>query len=215
MKQGLKVYESHEYRDLRYSIIHLIRKGTNETAVQKGLELRRRMLEDAFVYSKESKEILHSFCSRLNDAVISLYKKVWPLYVQLSKADMTKDITLVAKLRMAYPELHPIQDEEEQEVWNALQVWRYNSGFDNAFTLMYRQGYQEVYDEKAILQLQPKDEPWDEQLPGEWSRDLPLTNLFHHWHTHSYFSIFDLMYIRDIEGCLRIELDEIKQDDTI
>lgn len=207
MKQGLKIYESREYRDLRDSICHLIRKGANETAVQKGLELRRKLLEESFEYTEENKELLRAFCLRLNDAVISLYRKAWPLYGQLTKADMTKDISLVAKLRMAYPELHPIQDEEEQEVWNALQVWRYNSGFDNAFTLMYRQGYQEVYDEKAILQLQPKGEPWDEQLPGKWSRDLPLTNLFHHWHTHSYFSIFDLMYIKDIEGCLRIELD--------
>jgi hypothetical protein len=215
MKQGLKVYENYEYRDLRCSICHLIRKGSCETAVQKGFELRRRMLEDAFVYSKENKEILHSFCSRLNDAVISLYKKVWPLYLQLSKADMTKDITLVAKLRMAYPELHPIQDEEEQEVWDALQVWRYNSGFDNAFSLMLRTGHQEVYNEDAILQLHRNDEPWDEQLPDEWNQDLPLTMLFHHLHSHSFFSLYDLMFIRDIEGQLRIELDDITQKKTI
>lgn len=215
MKQGLTVYESREYRDLRNSICQLIRKGTYETSVQKGLELRRRMLEDAFVYSKENKEILHSFCSRLNDAVISLYRKAWPLYEQLNKVDMTNDITLVAKLRMAYPELHPVQDIEEQKVWKALQVWRYNPGFDDAFTLMLRQGHQEVYEEDAILQLHLKDEPWDEQLPGEWSRGLPLSLLFHHWHTHSFFSLYDLMFICDIEGSLRIELDEIKQDATI
>ena len=215
MKQGLKVYESYEYRDLRYSICQLIRKGTCETAVQKGFELRRKMLEDSFEYTDENKEQLKAFCARLNDAVIKLYRKAWSLYEQLAQTNMTEGITMVAKLRMVYPESHPIQDEEEQEVWNALQIWRYNSGFDNAFTLMYRQGYQEVYDEKAILQLQPKDEPWDEQLPEEWSQDLPLTILFHHWHTHSFFSLYDLMYICDIEGCLRIELDEIKQDATI
>jgi hypothetical protein len=173
------------------------------------------MLEDAFGYTGENKELLRVFCARLNDAVIKLYRKAWPIYEQLAQTNMTNDITLVAKLRMSYPESHPIQDEEEQEVWKALQVWRYNSGFDNAFTLMYRQGYQEIYDEKAILQLQPKGEPWDEQLPDEWCYDLPLTSLFHHWHSHSHFSLYDLMYIRNIEGQLRIELDEIKQDATI
>lgn len=215
MKQELKTYQSWVYRDLRHSICQMLRKGTCETAVQRGLELRRKMLEESFEYTDENKELLRAFCLRLNDAVISLYRKAWPLYGQLTKADMTKDISLVAKLRMAYPELHPIQDEEEQEVWNALQVWRYNSGFDNAFTLMYRQEHQEVYNEDAILQLHPKDEPWDEQLPEEWNQDLPLTMLFHHWHSHSFFSLYDLMYINDIEGCLRIELDEIKQDATI
>ncbi len=215
MIHGLKVYESREYRDLRYSICHLIRRGGNETAVQKGLELRREMLEDAFVYLEENKELLHSFCSRLNDAVISLYRKTWPLYEQLNKVDMTNDITLVAKLRMVYPELHPVQDEEEQEVWNALQVWRYNPGFDEAFNLMHRAGHQEVHNEESILQLHPKDVPWDEQLPDEWNQDLPLTMLFHHWHTHSFFSLYDLMFISDIEGYLRIELDEIEQSIAI
>ena len=215
MKQGLKIYQSRVYRDLRHSICQMVRKGTNETAVQKGLELRRKMFEDAFEYTDENKELLRAFCLRLNDAVISLYRKAWLMYMQLVQTDLTKDISLVAKLRMAYPELHPIQDEEEQEVWNALQVWRYNSGFDNAFTLMYRQEHQEVYNEDAILQLHPKDEPWDEQLPDEWCYDLPLTSLFHHWHSHSFFSLYDLMYIRNIEGQLRIELDDIKQSVSI
>jgi hypothetical protein len=91
-------------------------------AVQKGLEIRRRMLEESFEYTNENKEQLKVFCARLNDAVISLYRKAWPLYEQLNKVEMTKDITLVAKLRMVYPESHPIQDEEEQVVLDALQV---------------------------------------------------------------------------------------------
>lgn len=211
MKQELIIYQSRVYKDLRYSICQLIRKRTYETSVQKGLELRRRMLEETFEYTDENKKQLRVFCARLNDAVIKLYRKAWPLYEQLTKADMTKDITLVAKLRMAYPELHPIQDEEEQEVWNALQEYRYNPGFYDAFTLMLRKGHHERYDEDAILQLHPKDEPWDEHLLDEWNQDLPLTTLFHHWHSHSFFSLYDLMFIRDIEGQLRIELDEIKQ----
>lgn len=215
MKHGMKVYESREYRDLRNSICQLIRKGTCETAVRKGFELRREMLEDAFGYTDENKELLRVFCLRLNDAVISLYRKAWPLYEQLNKVDMTNDITLVAKLRMVYPESHPVQDMEEQEVWKALQLWRYNPGFADAFTMMLRKGHHERYDEDAILQHHPKDEPWDEQLPEEWNQDLPLTMLFHHWHSHSFFSLYDLMYINDIEGYLRIELDEIKQDATI
>lgn len=215
MKQGLKVYESYEYRDLRYSICQLIRKGTCETAVQKGFELRRKMLEDSFEYTDENKEQLKAFCARLNDAVIKLYRKAWPIYEQLAQTNMTKDITLVAKLRVVYPESHPIQDEEEKEVWNALQEYRYNPGFDDAFNLMQRAGHQEVHNEDSILQLHPKDVPWDEQLPNEWCYDLPLTMLFHHWHSHSFFSLYDLMFIHNIEGQLRIELDEIKQDATI
>ena len=215
MKHGMKVYESREYRDLRNSICQLIRKGTCETAVQSGLELRRKMLEDAFEYTEENKELLRAFCLRLNVAVISLYRKAWPMYMQLAQTNMTNDITMVAKLRVACPESHPIQDEEEKEVWNALQEYRYNPGFDDAFSLMCRQGHQEVYNEDAILQLHPMDEPWDEQLPEEWSCDLPLTMLFHHWHTHSFFSLYDLMFIRNIEGQLRIELDDIKQSVSI
>ena len=215
MKQGLKIYESREYRDLRNSICQLIRKGTYETSVQKGLELRRRMLEESFEYTDENKKQLRVFCLRLNDAIISLYRKAWPMYIQLAQTDLTKDIALVAKLRMSYPELHPVQDEEEKEVWNALQEYRYNPGFYDAFTLMLRTGHQEVYNEDAILQLHRNDEPWDEQLPDEWNQDLPLTMLFHHWHSHSFFSLYDLMFIRDIEGQLRIELDDITQKKTI
>lgn len=215
MRQGLNVYESREYRDLRHSICQMSRKGTCDTAVQKGLEIRRSMLEESFEYTDENKEQLKVFCARLNDAVIKLYRKVWPIYEQLAQANMTNDITMVAKLRVAYPESHPIQDEKEKEVWNALQEYRYNSGFYDAFTLMLRKGHHERYDEDAILQLHRNDEPWDEQLPDEWNQDLPLTMLFHHWHTHSFFSLYDLMFIRDIEGQLRIELDEIKQDATI
>lgn len=211
MKQELKTYQSRVYRDLRDSICQMLRKGTCETAVQRGLELRRKMLEESFEYTDENKELLRAFCLRLNDAVISLYRKAWPMYEHLTKAGMVKDITLVAKLKMVYPESHPIQDSEEKEVWTALQEYRYNPGFDDGFSLMCRQGHQEVYNEDAILQLHRKNEPWDEQLPEEWSCDLPLTMLFHHWHTHSFFSLYDLMYIRDFEGCLRIELDEIKQ----
>lgn len=215
MKQELIIYQSLVYRDLRNSICQMVRKRNYETAVQKGLELRRKLLEESFEYTEENKELLRAFCLRLSDAVISLYRKAWPMYMQLAQTNMTNDITMVAKLRVAYPESHPIQDEEEKEVWNALQEYRYNLGFDDAFSLMCRQGHQEVYNEDAILQLHRKDEQWDEQLPEEWNQDLPLTMLFHHWHSHSFFSLYDLMYINDIEGCLRIELDEIKQDATI
>ncbi len=215
MKQGLKVFESREYRDLRHSICQLIRKGTCETAVQRGLELRRKMLEESFEYTEENKELLRAFCLHMNDAVICLYRKAWPMYMQLAQTGLTKDITLVAKLKMVYPELHPVQEMEEQEVWKALQDNRCNPGFDDAFNLMLRKGHQEVCNEDFILKLHPKDEPWDEQLPEEWNQDLPLTMLFHHWHTHSYFSLFDLMYISCIEGYLRIELDDIKQSVSI
>ena len=71
MEQGLKIYESREYRDLRNSICQLIRKGTCETAVQRGLELRRKMLEESFEYTEDNKELLRAFCLHLNDAVIS------------------------------------------------------------------------------------------------------------------------------------------------
>ena len=215
MKQRLKIYESREYRNLRHSICQMVRKRNYVTAVQKGLELRRKLLEESFEYTEENKELLRAFCLRLNDAVIKLYRKAWPIYEQLAQTNMTNDITMVAKLRVAYPESHPIQDEEEKEVWNALQEYRYNPGFYDAFTLMLRKGHHERYDEDAILQLHPMDEPWDEQLPEEWSQELPLSLLFHHWHSHSFFSLYDLMLISDIEGQLRIELDDIKQSVSI
>ena len=211
MKKGLAIYQDRGYKDLRHSLCQHLCSTGDETIIRNGLEYRRKLLEEAFEYNAENKELLREFCIRLNKTVIDLYRKAWPLYEQMVRTGITTDITLVASFKMTYPTLHPIQDAEEQEVWNALQTWRYNPGFSGPFHLMLHEDHQEKYDEDAILQLQPKDEAWDEELPKEWDQDLPLTMLFHHWHTHSYYSLYDLMYVRNIEGNIHIELDYINE----
>lgn len=211
MKKGLEIYHDRGYMDLRHSLYQHLRDTGDETIIRDGLEYRRKLLEEAFEYTTENKELLRAFCTRLNNSVISLYRKAWPLYETMVGTGITTDITLVASFKMTYPMLHPIQDTEEQEVWNALQTWRYNPGISGPFHLMLHEGHQEKYDEDAILQLQPKDEEWDEELPKEWDQDLPLTMLFHHWHTHSYYSLYDLIYVRDITGNIHVELDYINE----
>lgn len=211
MRKGLEIYESREYRNLRNNICYHLRETGDKTIIRQGLEYRRKILEDAFDFTDANKEILRTFCTHLNDAVLSLYRKAWPLYEELVKARITEDITVVGYLNMTYPEMHPVQAEEEKRVWNALQVERYNLGIDTPFHIFLQEGEIDKYNEDAILRLQPKDQAWDEELPQAWDKDLPLTMLFHHWHTHSYYSLFDLMYIRNITGKLHIELDYIDQ----
>ena len=211
MNKGLEIYKDRGYQDLKHSLYQHLRTTGDETIIRNGLEYRRKLLEEAFEYTTENKELLRAFCTRLNNSVISLYRKAWPLYETMVGTGLTTDITLVASFKMTYPTLHPVQDAEEKEVWNTLQTWRYNPGFSGPFHLMLHEDHQAKYDEDAILQLQPKDEAWDEELTKEWDQDLPLTMLFHHWHTHSYYSLYDLMYVRNIEGNIHIELDYINE----
>ncbi len=211
MNKGLEIYKDRGYQDLKHSLYQHLRTTGDETIIRNGLEYRRKLLEEAFEYTTENKELLRAFCTRLNNSVISLYRKAWPLYKTMVGTGLTTDITLVASFKITYPSLHPVQDAEEKEVWNALQTWRYNPGFSGPFHMMLHEGHQEKYDEDAILKLQPNDEAWDEELPKEWDQDLSLTMLFHHWHTHSYYSLYDLIYVRDITGNIHVELDYINE----
>ena len=107
-----------------------------------------------------------------------------------------------------YPALHPVQGENRQELWNALQ--------DSGWNLLYEYGV------SFLLQLRGNDDPdsndfdefigmncpppnWNEGLDQELTKDLHLIQAFHNLFDHTDFAITDFIYCRDFYYEIKVE----------
>ena len=107
-----------------------------------------------------------------------------------------------------YPALHPVQGENRQELWNALQ--------DSGWNLLYEYGV------SFPLQLRGNDDPdsndfdefigmncpppnWNEGLDQELTKDLHLIQAFHNLFDHTDFAITDFIYCRDFYYEIKVE----------
>lgn len=59
--------------------------------------------------------------------------------------------------------------------------------------------------------MEIENDNWNEGLDREWSKDMHLIQPFHNLYDHCYFSLYDLIYVREFN--LEVHVDrQIKED---
>lgn len=222
-----EIYDSWPLRRLEHSILDLQRKKdkgmwgreTGVVAIRELLEHRKNLLDDMFVMDAHYKQLLYEFNEAIKEQMIEVRKRTIKLYESVSKAGLPGTLEVIGKcyLGFNYPKLHPIQDERAHKMWNIL------NGCDDDYMPLYDDGlgqYQiRSYDPPVpdyesinkILYLEEEPYNCNDGLDREWTKDMMITYQFHDLYDHMEFSIFDLLWVRDFEIELDVEIDDFHE----
>lgn len=181
------------------------------------LELRKYLLDQmALKHQEELLPDIIAFNDALRDALQEMYTRAHSLYEQVSA--IQPDIELEAKcfLSQDYPQLHPYQIDGRQNLWNALCDTGWNPMYESGVTigpLRLPRDNNDTFDTLIGMDCPPPN--WNEGLNSELTKDLHLTNAFHHLFYHTNFALTDFIYIRDFNIEYNLSFKEAISDKKI
>lgn len=152
-----------------------------------------------------------AFNDALRDALKEMYDRALHIWDTV-KANKTfgDEITLTAKcfLSYKYPELHPLQGEDRQELWDAICDPDWNIMYDKGASMMLLSlpMLKQYNFDFFIGQADSPPLNWNFGLDPELTKDLHFTSAFHHLFDHTKFAITDFIYVRKFETEIDIEI---------
>ena len=173
------------------------------------LSLRKELINRRVLAHQE--EILPdiiAFNDAITQALREMYDKAQRIWNSIKdNKDFSEKTRLTAKcfLGYDYPELHPVQGEDRQELWYALCDSGWNPLYENGVTLpvLTLPNESESFDSLIGMDCPPPN--WNEGLDYELTKDLHLTSAFHNLFEHMEFTITDFIYVRKFETEIIIE----------
>lgn len=115
---------------------------------------------------------------------------------------------------MNIPKHTPIQTETAIQVWDALTQGEFLSLYDEgcAWPLRCSKEYPPEHSGVETLEkwigMEDKNDNWNEGLDKEWSKDMHLIQPLHNLYDHMKFSLYDLIYVREFNLEVNIQLDD-------
>ena len=156
-----------------------------------------------------------AFNDAMREALREMFDKAHAVYEANKKIDKNVEIWACCYLSIDYPALHPVQGENRQELWNALQDSGWNLLYDTGvfFPLRLIGNYDpnsNDFDDFIGMNCPPPN--WNEGLDQELTKDLHLIQAFHNLFDHTDFAITDFIYCRDFYYKIKVEfLNEIQR----
>ena len=164
------------------------------------LDLRRRLLNDQALTRESQEELLPdiiAFNDALHDALKRMYDRAHELYRQMSA--IQPDIMLTAKCYLAYdyPALHPYQNEDRQDLFDAICDFGWNQLYADGvtFALELPRDIDMPFDTIRGMDCTPFN--WNEGLDPELTKDLHINRAFHNLFDHTKFALTDFIFCRD------------------
>ena len=176
------------------------------------LDIRKSMINrKVLAHQKELLPDIIAFNDALRDALKNMYDRAHLVWEALQGNDaFSGEIGLTAKcfLDHEYPELHPVQGDDRQELWDALLDSGWNPLYEDGVTLTawtFPQNVDNSFDSLTGMDCPPPN--WNEGLDQELTKDLHLISPFHHLFDHTKFAITDFIYVRQFETEINIIID--------
>ena len=153
-----------------------------------------------------------AFNDALREALRDMYDRahrVWNKIVQsIDEAD-GRELELTAKLYFDYtfPELHPLQGEDRQDLWDAICDGDLNPMYADGvsvLTLTLPRDEGKTFDSFIGMDCPPPN--WNEGLDQELTKDLHLINQFHTLFQHMNFALTDILYVRKFKTEINIQI---------
>ena len=176
------------------------------------LDLRKTLINSHVLARQE--EILPdiiAFNDALRNALKEMYDRTHRIWAEIKDKDSLGDsIELRAKcfLGYDYPELHPMQGDDRQDLWDAICDSGWNPLYEDGVTistLTLPQDSGDSFDSLTGMDCLPPN--WNEGLDQELTKDLHLISPLHHLFEHTKFAITDFIYVRKFETEINIEID--------
>ena len=153
-----------------------------------------------------------AFNDALRSALKEMYDRAHRIWDTVKGNNTFGDeIKLTAKCFLSnnYPELHPVQGEDRQELWDAI--------CDPGWYMMYNHGVSMMAlslpglincSFESFIGMDCPPPNWNEGLDHDLTKDLHLTSAFHHLFDHTKFAITDFIYVRTFETEVNIEINK-------
>lgn len=177
------------------------------------LSLRKDIINKRVLANqKEIMPDIVAFNDALREALQEMYNRahrIWNKMIETIEEGDGEEMELTAKcfLDVDYPNLHPTQGEDRQNLWYAL--------CDEDLNPLYADGI------SVLTQTFPRDEGctfdsfigmdcpppnWNEGLDPELTKDLHLISQFHNLFQHMLFAITDFIYVRKFRTEINVEI---------
>ena len=185
------------------------RKGEDaKLAVQHLLSVRKRILNGMFKWTDEYYSLLSEFNKALVEAQCKMRERLFILSESV-KVTCLENLEFQGKVFMSYKYsgIHPVQSVRAKKMWNVL-----NGSYDK-FIPLYKDGVNMIYfteqetipSEKEAVYLSEETENWNEGIDREKTKDMKLCYAFHNLYAHTFFSVLDLLWVRDF--CIEINAE--------
>ena len=176
------------------------------------LELRKDIINrKVLAHQEDILPDIIAFNEALRNALKEMYDRAHQVWKAVQNNDtFSGEVEVTAKcfLDYDYPESHPVQGDDRQELWNALCDSGWNPLYEDGVTLpvlTFPRDLDESFDTLTGLDCPPPN--WNEGLDQELTKDLHLISPFHHLFDHTKFAITDFIYVRHFETEIHIEID--------
>ena len=177
------------------------------------LSLRRSIINKKVrAYQEDFLPDIIAFNDALREALREMYNRahcIWDKTIQIIDENDREEMELEAKCYFdyTYPELHPIQGEDRQDLWDALCDGDLNPMYADGvsvLTLTIPRDERETFESFIGMDCPPPN--WNEGLDQELTKDLHLINQFHTLFQHMNFALTDFIYIRKFKTEINIEI---------
>lgn len=186
--------------------------GSNDDIL---LSLRKEIVNKKMLASqKELLPDIIAFNDALREALREMYERahrIWNKMIQSIDGTDGEELELTAKcyFDFNYPEQHPIQGKERQDLWYALCDEDLNPLYADGISILTLtfprdEGY--TFDSFIGMDCPPPN--WNEGLDPELTKDLHLISQFHNLFQHMEFAITDFIYVRKFRTEINIEISK-------
>lgn len=195
------------------SKVKVARRRNSKPIIEELLKVRKRLLDEHFVFDKRTKALLRDFNEaiksellRMRIEAIKMHEAILQLYPD--NADICTEA--VCFLGYEYPKIHPIQTERAHQMWDVLNgsydcyMPLYKDGVDGGLIFLRGRSYPS---EVEVLWLGEDTKNWNLNLDSTLSADMDLVYAFHNLWTHTAFSIYDLFWVREFNVEIKVEYD--------
>ena len=158
---------------------------------KKVLTHQKDILSDIIAFNDALREALREMYDRVH--------RVWKKVIEVMDETDGEEMELTTKLYFdyTYPELHPLQGEDRQDLWDALCDGDLNPMYADGvsvLTLTLPRDEDGSFDSFIGMDCPPPN--WNEGLDQELTKDLHLINQFHTLFQHMNFALTDFIYVR-------------------
>lgn len=186
--------------------------GSNDDVL---LSLRKEIVNKKMLASqKELLPDIIAFNDALREALCEMYERAHRIWNKMKQSiDETdgEEIELTAKcyFEYNYPEQHPIQGKERQDLWYALCDEDLNPLYADGIsvlTLTFPRDEGITFDSFIGMDCPPPN--WNEGLDPVLTKDLHLISQFHKLFQLMEFAITDFIYVRKFRTEINIEISK-------
>ena len=204
--------------EIEWDIINMYLVDDSEDEEAKCLiSLRKRIINElALSHLKDYIDDIKAFNDSLIDALKEMCDRANQIYADISKhQDYGDEIKLEARLYLGekYPELHPIQNSDCQDLWDALLYKQWHQAYSSGITTYFLPKVASNYSFESFTGINDpsirKIDGFDEDL----IKDMKLTNQFLHLYRHTDFALTDFIFVRDFYSEINVSITKGLQDD--